>query len=66
MDLERKNVMFAQLVAMGFKEIEVGFPSASQPDFDFVRHIIENDLIPDGRDHPGPDPVSRRPHSSHV
>ncbi len=47
MDLERKNVMFAQLVAMGFKEIEVGFPSASQPDFDFVRHIIENDLIPD-------------------
>jgi len=46
MDLERKNVMFAQLVAMGFKEIEVGFPSASQPDFDFVRHIIENDLIP--------------------
>ncbi len=47
MDLERKNAMFAQLVAMGFKEIEVGFPSASQPDFDFVRHIIENDLIPE-------------------
>ncbi len=47
MDPERKNVMFAQLVAMGFKEIEVGFPSASQPDFDFVRHIIENDLIPE-------------------
>jgi len=46
MDLERKNVMFAQLVDMGFKEIEVGFPSASQPDFDFVRHIIEHDLIP--------------------
>ncbi len=46
MDLERKNVMFTQLVAMGFKEIEVGFPSASQPDFDFVRHIIEQDLIP--------------------
>jgi len=46
MDLDRKNAMFAQLVAMGFKEIEVGFPSASQPDFDFVRHIIENDLIP--------------------
>jgi 2-isopropylmalate synthase len=35
------------LVEMGFKEIEVGFPSASQPDFDFVRHIIENDLIPE-------------------
>ncbi len=47
MDLERKQVMFDHLVAMGFKEIEVGFPSASQPDFDFVRHIIENDLIPD-------------------
>ncbi len=47
MDPERKLAMFQQLVAMGFKEIEVGFPSASQPDFDFVRHIIENDLIPD-------------------
>jgi 2-isopropylmalate synthase len=47
MDMDRKNAMFTHLVAMGFKEIEVGFPSASQPDFDFVRHIIENDLIPD-------------------
>jgi len=47
MDLERKNVMFAHLVEMVFKEIEVGFPSASQPDFDFVRHIIDNGLIPD-------------------
>ncbi|HEV3188399.1 MAG TPA: 2-isopropylmalate synthase [Acidimicrobiales bacterium] len=47
MDLERKNAMFTQLVAMGFKEIEVGFPSASQPDFDFVRHIIDEDLIPE-------------------
>jgi len=47
MDPERKNAMFAQLVAMGFKEIEVGFPSASQPDFDFVRAIIENGLIPE-------------------
>ncbi len=46
MDLERKQAMFDHLVTMGFKEIEVGFPSASQPDFDFVRHIIENDLIP--------------------
>ena len=46
MDSERKYAMFVQLVEMGFKEIEVGFPSASQPDFDFVRHIIENDLIP--------------------
>ena len=47
MDSERKSVMFDQLVAMGFKEIEVGFPSASQPDFDFVRQLIENGLIPD-------------------
>ncbi|MEY2765677.1 MAG: 2-isopropylmalate synthase [Actinomycetota bacterium] len=47
MDPERKLRMFKTLVKMGFKEIEVGFPSASQPDFDFVRHIIENDLIPD-------------------
>lgn len=47
MDLERKDAMFSQLVSMGFKEIEVGFPSASQPDFDFVRHIIDNDLIPE-------------------
>jgi 2-isopropylmalate synthase len=46
MDAERKLAMFTQLVAMGFKEIEVGFPSASQPDFDFVRQIIEDDLIP--------------------
>lgn len=47
MDPERKLHMFNALVKMGFKEIEVGFPSASQPDYDFVRHIIENDLIPD-------------------
>jgi 2-isopropylmalate synthase len=47
MDLERKHVMFRHLVEMGFKEIEVGFPSASQPDFDFVREIIEGDLVPD-------------------
>jgi 2-isopropylmalate synthase len=39
--------MFQHLVEMGFKEIEVGFPSASQPDFDFVREIIEKDLNPD-------------------
>ena len=47
MDPERKLRMFKTLVKMGFKEIEVGFPSASQPDFDFVRHIIDNDLVPD-------------------
>ena len=43
----RKMRMFQQLVAMGYKEIEVGFPSASQTDFDFVRQLIESDLIPD-------------------
>ena len=47
MDPERKKRMFIALVNMGFKEIEVGFPSASQPDFDFVRILIEEDLIPD-------------------
>ncbi|NCX05356.1 MAG: 2-isopropylmalate synthase, partial [Actinobacteria bacterium] len=47
MDPERKMRMFKTLVNMGFKEIEVGFPAASQPDFDFVRQIIEEDLIPD-------------------
>ena len=47
MDSVRKRRMFETLVAMGFKEIEVGFPSASQPDFDFVRELIDEDLIPD-------------------
>lgn len=47
MSPERKRVMFDMLVRMGFKEIEVGFPSASQTDFDFVRSLIEEDLIPD-------------------
>jgi 2-isopropylmalate synthase len=43
----RKLAMFELLVRMGYKEIEVGFPSASQTDFDFVRQIIEEDRIPD-------------------
>ena len=47
MDSQRKLAMFNLLVAMGYKEIEVGFPSASQMDFDFVRKIIEDGLIPD-------------------
>jgi 2-isopropylmalate synthase len=47
MDPERKLRMFTTLVKMGFKEIEVGFPSASQPDYDFVRQLIEQDLIPE-------------------
>jgi 2-isopropylmalate synthase len=47
MDPERKLHMFESLVKMGFKEIEVGFPAASQPDYDFVRLLIEEDRIPD-------------------
>ncbi len=47
MSPERKKFMFEQLVKMGYKEIEVGFPSASQTDFDFVRMLIEDNLIPD-------------------
>ena len=47
MDPARKLRMFTTLVDMGFKEIEVGFPSASQPDFDFIRSLIEKDLISD-------------------
>lgn len=47
MDPVRKRRMFETLVNMGFKQIEVGFPSASQTDYDFIREIIENDLIPD-------------------
>src|SRR6202012_2042111 len=44
---ERKGIMVALRVKMGYKQIEVGFPSASQTDFDFVRSLIEEDLIPD-------------------
>jgi 2-isopropylmalate synthase len=47
MDPVRKLRMFETVVQMGFKEIEVGFPSASQPDFDFIRQLIEEDRIPD-------------------
>lgn len=47
MDSDRKRKLFDLLVEMGFKEIEVGFPSASQTDFDFVRSLIEDGAIPD-------------------
>ena len=47
MDVERKLLMFDMLVKMGYKEIEVGFPSASQTEFNFVRRLIEEDRIPD-------------------
>ena len=47
MDTARKLRMFDLLVACGFKEIEVGFPSASQTDFDFCRELIDRKRIPD-------------------
>ncbi|VUZ23378.1 2-isopropylmalate synthase [uncultured Comamonas sp.] len=47
MDVERKIRMFEQLVKIGFKQIEVGFPSASQTEFDFMRKLIEEKRIPD-------------------
>lgn len=47
MDQERKQRLFDMLLSVGFKQIEVGFPSASQTDFDFVRSLIEQDKIPE-------------------
>src|SRR5215471_21271629 len=47
MDSARKLRLFKQLLQIGFKEIEIGFPSASQTDFNFTRELIEGDLIPD-------------------
>ncbi len=47
MDLPRKLRMFEMLLRIGFKEIEVGFPSASQTEFEFLRTLIEQDLVPD-------------------
>jgi len=47
MDGDRKQRMFDLLVRLGVKEIEVGFPSASKPDFDFVRRLVDDELIPD-------------------
>ena len=47
MDSARKQRLFELLVQTGFKEIEVGFPAASQTDFDFLRRLIEDDLIPE-------------------
>ncbi|HOA94731.1 MAG TPA: 2-isopropylmalate synthase, partial [Quisquiliibacterium sp.] len=47
MDSERKMMMFKHLLKLGYKEIEIGFPSASQTDYDFVRQLIDEKLIPD-------------------
>ncbi len=46
MDIRRKTEMFRALVECGFTEIEVGFPAASQTEYEFVRHLIESNLIP--------------------
>jgi 2-isopropylmalate synthase len=48
MDVARKRLFFELLVRLGYREIEVGFPSASQPDWDFTRLLIEEELIPEG------------------
>ena len=47
MDISKKIYFFKHLISLGFKEIEIGFPSASDTDFNFCRHIIDNNLIPD-------------------
>ena len=47
MNLERKLRMFRTVCEVGFKEIEVGFPSASQTDFDFVRKLVDDQLVPE-------------------
>ncbi|MEV5612107.1 2-isopropylmalate synthase [Streptomyces sp. NPDC052225] len=47
MDTDRKRRFFDLLVGMGFKEIEVGYPSASRTDFDFVRHLVTSGAVPD-------------------
>ena len=47
MNLERKLRMFRTACEVGFKEIEVGFPSASQTDFDFVRKLVDDKLVPE-------------------
>ena len=55
----RKRRMFELLVRMGYKEIEVGFPAASQTDFDFVRQLDRGGPDPGRRRHPGADPGAR-------
>ena len=62
----RKHKMFDLLVRMGYKEIEVGFPAASQTDFDFVRELITEDRDPRRRPDLRADPGPRGPHRAHV
>ncbi len=66
MEPERKRLLFGELVRIGFREIEVGFPSASQPEFDFVRQLIEEDRIPEGVTIQVLDAGARAPHPAHL
>ncbi len=66
MDAARKTRMFLKLVEIGFKEIEIGFPSASQTDFDFCRDLIERRPHPAGRNGPGAGAGARSSHRAHV
>ncbi len=66
MDSERKLALFQTLVDVGFKEIEVGFPSASQTDYDFQRLIIDEDIDPRRRRDPGAGAVPRGADRAHV
>ena len=61
----RKRAMFDLLVTMGYKEIEVGFPAASQTDFDFVRELVEGDRIPEDVHDLGAHPGARGPDRAH-
>jgi 2-isopropylmalate synthase len=63
MSIAQKLELFEMLVAIGFKEIEVGFPSASQTDFDFVRKLIDEQRIPRRRDDRSARAVARGPHA---
>ncbi len=66
MDAARKRRMFDMLVKIGFKEIEVGFPAASQTDFDFVREIIEQRTDSRRCHHSGAHPGASRTHRAHL
>ncbi len=58
--------MFNQLLKIGFKEIEIGFPAASQTDFNFTREIIEGGLIPEDVTVQVPNPGARRSHHANL
>jgi 2-isopropylmalate synthase len=65
MNAERKMRLFHTLCDIGFKEIEVAFPSASQTDFDFVRQLIDGGHVPDDVTHRGADAGARAAHPAH-